>query len=746
MTATRVVCSAAALAIVGLGALSGAAAADEPLALSTPRAAPQGGPAAPAGFDLVSVANGGQVVQMSSTAYSSQPDHRERQPGMPLGLIDGSDPGQTSWMTADAKLPQEIVLAFYGQQPALFGTVAINPQGLCCEPTRPKDVEIWVSDDRAESSFRKVATTTLPNQDGFWSVNFPPVEARFVKLRILSIHASANYIQLGKVKIIEASRPGYLPLSKRNPELDALVNGGPLDSIFPAGAPPASAPEPAGAPAGGGTDVNCEPTPPAQPPPAAFHESHKLLVISPEDYPSRIVNSGRGDLSIYQRLTTTTLRPAPKVATPGLLMPEDRFDTVVISQVCDIAESVPDAFKKALTAWVAQGHKLIIQDSDRCSSPDYSFLPYKFATSNPGRLGEPSNQLVFVEENAIASADPKDPAYLNVAAWIAKAESNANELGDSNVITKYDAHWCGHMFTINALHGSGFVEAYAHYGRGLIIYDGFDQDHSGSPEYDHLVTRELLLPFNPDGLSCSSRIGDFVVATEEKLKHQVVAQGQTYAYPLTLLANHGYKGAVKVSVASNPPDPSLKFRLDDETVQLTSVSKTKLAVTTTPETTREPHVLTVRGTDANGKSSTLCLAWTNVSEPPPPPPAQPPTAQSLKADLEREGHVALYINFDFDKATLKPDAQPTIEQVLKLLKDNPTLRLAINGHTDNVGTHDYNVKLSKARAATVVRTLVAAGIKANRLVSGGFGPDEPVAGNDTPEGRAKNRRVELVKL
>jgi outer membrane protein OmpA-like peptidoglycan-associated protein len=80
-----------------------------------------------------------------------------------------------------------------------------------------------------------------------------------------------------------------------------------------------------------------------------------------------------------------------------------------------------------------------------------------------------------------------------------------------------------------------------------------------------------------------------------------------------------------------------------------------------------------------------------------------------------------------------------------LLKANPDLKLSIEGNTDSIGTHDYNVKLSQARAATVVETLKAQGIDGAHLASAGFGPDKPIAPNDTEIGRAKNRRVELVK-
>lgn len=124
---------------------------------------------------------------------------------------------------------------------------------------------------------------------------------------------------------------------------------------------------------------------------------------------------------------------------------------------------------------------------------------------------------------------------------------------------------------------------------------------------------------------------------------------------------------------------------------------------------------------------------------------KPPQVDEMKAALDKDGRIALYINFDFNKATLKPDAQPIIVQVVALLKANPDLKLSIQGNTDSIGTHDYNVKLSQERAATVVEVLKAQGTDGARLASTGFGPDKPIASNDTEVGRAKNRRVELVK-
>ncbi len=125
---------------------------------------------------------------------------------------------------------------------------------------------------------------------------------------------------------------------------------------------------------------------------------------------------------------------------------------------------------------------------------------------------------------------------------------------------------------------------------------------------------------------------------------------------------------------------------------------------------------------------------------------KPPKPDVMKTVLDKKGVISLYINFDFDKASLRPDAAPVIAQVDALLKNNPDLKLDIEGNTDNVGGHDYNVKLSQARAQKVVATLEKDGIAADRLKAEGNGPDKPISENDDSRGRAKNRRVDLVKM
>lgn len=120
-------------------------------------------------------------------------------------------------------------------------------------------------------------------------------------------------------------------------------------------------------------------------------------------------------------------------------------------------------------------------------------------------------------------------------------------------------------------------------------------------------------------------------------------------------------------------------------------------------------------------------------------------AAAMKKKLDTDGRVALYVNFDTDKATLRADATPVIDEIAKLLQAEPSLMLSIDGHTDNTGTAERNRVLSRERAEAVRAALVARGIAADRLGAQGFGPDKPLAGNGDEAGRARNRRVELVK-
>jgi OmpA-OmpF porin, OOP family len=122
-------------------------------------------------------------------------------------------------------------------------------------------------------------------------------------------------------------------------------------------------------------------------------------------------------------------------------------------------------------------------------------------------------------------------------------------------------------------------------------------------------------------------------------------------------------------------------------------------------------------------------------------------ASSLNDEIGKTGHVAVYgIHFDTGEATILPDSESTLNEIVKLLEQSPDLKLRVEGHTDNVGAAAANQALAEKRAQAVVAWLVAHGISSPRLTAKGFGQTQPVADNSTEDGRAKNRRVELAKF
>lgn len=122
-------------------------------------------------------------------------------------------------------------------------------------------------------------------------------------------------------------------------------------------------------------------------------------------------------------------------------------------------------------------------------------------------------------------------------------------------------------------------------------------------------------------------------------------------------------------------------------------------------------------------------------------------AEALAKDIEQTGHASIYgIYFDTAKADVNPQSEEALAEIAKLLEQDRTLNLYVVGHTDNVGTLTSNMDLSQRRAEAVVKVLVSKyGIGADRLYAAGVGPLSPVLANKIEEGRAKNRRVELVK-
>jgi hypothetical protein len=558
--------------------------------------APPAGQTTSADFDLAAAEHGGRV-EWATAHYPPE--------GAAMNLIATTP--YSGWMGQGGQPPHELVFSFFSRQSALVASVLVNPMTRQ-NSDRPKDVEVWTSVQSPTAGFTRAAAATLKKEDSLQAVMFAPVEARFVKLRILTTYASQDNGTPGgfapaasRVKILEGQRAGYSSILARNPDLAALAKG-----VIPAAPPAAAGPTPAAegpsacaVPAAGGPKTS------------AFAQSQNVLVIAdlPDAY--RTVawkwseTAKLPDRPVVPGVSFTWMTPSG--AAPAQLIAEPKVDTVVFAQACEINDHVSAAFKQALLAWVAAGHKLIIQDSDYCSggrTPKYPFMPYPFATVNPGAFGA-KGEAGVLENSTLASSNPKDPAFIDTDGW----KSGPNDLGDSNIVVQWDARWCGAMWAKNRLGKNGFSLAYAHYGRGLMIYDGFDADQYGSKAYQRLVTRELLQPFDADYLPCSQPMGSFVITARPDLKSQPMAAGRTYTYPVSVLGNFGYTGTVALDATVVPADPGVAAKLDKTTADLTKIDESSASLTVTASATAslKSKVVAVRGRDTAGKSNVLCL-------------------------------------------------------------------------------------------------------------------------------------------
>jgi OmpA-OmpF porin, OOP family len=128
-------------------------------------------------------------------------------------------------------------------------------------------------------------------------------------------------------------------------------------------------------------------------------------------------------------------------------------------------------------------------------------------------------------------------------------------------------------------------------------------------------------------------------------------------------------------------------------------------------------------------------------EAPPPPPARAatPPPPSGKPIVTLHGP-----QFDFDKSALKPDGKRMVDEAVRIMREQVTLRVTVEGHTDSVGTDAYNQRLSERRAGAVRAYMVEQGIALDRITTKGWGESKPTATNETAEGRAENRRVEII--
>lgn len=346
----------------------------------------------------------------------------------------------------------------------------------------------------------------------------------------------------------------------------------------------------------------------------ALPRSQRILVLhaGPGGSPIKVEYPGHAGIVIdsyalqgdgsLQREDGTPFQAAPSGAEgAGVLGPPllARFDTLLITEA-DIATLFTEGDRRRLLAWVAEGHKLILDDSDNAlGHPDYSFLPFPFTTDNPGALGASSDGIGFAEESALGTSDPNDRAhFLDLSRWVAQ---EGQELGDSNIVKTQAKEWCGHIFTANANGAAGFSHMYARHGRGLVIYSGLDVDDARFPEFQRLMELSFKQPVDPDGLTCKAPVRSrFVVFSPASSRTWPLTPGVKQAFPVKVYRNGEYEGEVRLAAALTPPIPGAKLNLDPAAVTLGAQGTSTVTLTVPPGTPAREHHLTVRGRDAAG--------------------------------------------------------------------------------------------------------------------------------------------------
>lgn len=448
----------------------------------------------------------------------------------------------------------------------------------------------------------------------------------------------------------------------------------------------------------------------------------------------RVVGKAANQILVLDQESSTAYYPADNSASfagyrfvrIGDAMLDDALlaasSTVVFDHLCN-ASDLDSGQTAALMQWVAAGHKLIIEDADGCSKTDYHFLPYPFKTSNPGASGSAGKRLILVEDDSLGTAESSDAThFLDSKAYIA----SGNQLGDANTTTSTDPHWCGHLFGTNSLNVNGFMQMYALYGRGLIIYNGFDSDDSGNPVYQKIERLQLDQPI-PPALACSQTVMQNFLVEPDREGSFTPGTPSMQHFALEVIANQGWKGAVSLKASGDFHATVLPAR-----VQLQgTTAPVQVTVRIPTNASAVPHVIEITGVDSTGKSASSTITLD----------AKAVVPKTFK-------RIRVYgIHFDIDSAVIQPRSEPVIAQIAQILKANPSVRMQVEGHTDSDGGEKHNLPLSQHRAQAVVDDLVRRyGIARSRLVPIGYGQMRPVAPNTSPANKALNRRVELVEL
>jgi outer membrane protein OmpA-like peptidoglycan-associated protein len=412
-----------------------------------------------------------------------------------------------------------------------------------------------------------------------------------------------------------------------------------------------------------------------------------------------------------------------------LMKPSDLtgLDTIVFGSACDIGRELQPWQTQPIVDFVSAGHKLIIHDADTCRPANYSFLPNPLALSAAGAQGAKGDRLLLIENDGLGTDASDRRHYVDLNSFV---KNLYQQIGDGDLIISDDPSWCGHLLSTNAVGASGYVQAYSHLGKGLIIYDGLDHDNYNVPEYLQLIRYELELPLNAN-LPCAHAVGGFTIVPERTTHDYVPGKAQQIGVDLQALAIMTYSGTIGLQVAG--PYPA---SLSPSSMTLKQNVAPFGLVVAVPKDARGPHQFTITGTDTTGKRSVATVIL------------KPGKISALERTLGESGRITLHnILFDTASAKLRPASYAVLSQIADALGRNRGWRLSIQGHTDSDGGAAYNLDLSQRRAASVKTALVTNfHVDPKRLQTQGFGLTRPVASNATDAGKQLNRRVELVRI
>lgn len=402
-------------------------------------------------------------------------------------------------------------------------------------------------------------------------------------------------------------------------------------------------------------------------------------------------------------------------------------ETVITRNACKIPELMATEQEAILLRWAAAGHKLLLGGGDCGGGSDFTWLPYPFITAGAGPE-TPNASLIQIENNALGTNDKNDvPHFVDVNAYATNANSG---LPSTVAVTTTDPNWCGHFFVAKPTNVNGFVQSYAVDGNGILIYDGFNSGDNGRPELQRIRQLELALPV-PASLPCTQKVTEAFLLEPNQEAAFTAGTAQKLSIPMDVLANQGFSGPVTIKTTGDFPAmvTPTGFSLAGGTRHL------GVSVSIPASAKAGVYTISVIADNGAGKTARASAVLTG-------------NAPLKKAFAPTQKRIRIYgIHFDVDSAVIQSRSEPVIAEIAQILKENPSWRFQVEGHTDADGGAAYNLGLSQRRAQAVVDDLVAHhGIARSRLVAKGYGLTKPVASNATDAGKALNRRVELLRL